>query len=224
MTQSQRAAVAVEQASINFYKHGGNRRKESFKIENSTLKDVATANRVDRQMIAWAKAVWDAAETSRGGPTGPFTLPRVKPVASCDRFMWPSAPAKDAARRYSPGYVVGVNRARKAGRPKRAHISTSHVERSNLTLRMQQRRFTRLTNGFSKKLENHEAAVSLFVAHYNFCRVHEALRMTPAMALNVADHIWTIGELVEAATGAVEIEPPPGSPVGRFRVIDGGLS
>ncbi|MGH6953867.1 MAG: IS1 family transposase, partial [Alphaproteobacteria bacterium] len=86
--------------------------------------------------------------------------------------------------------------------------------------RMQQRRFTRLTSGFSKKLRNHKAAVSLYVAHYNLCRVHESLRMTPAMALGVTDHIWTIGELIEAATGP----DPVGRQVGRFRVIDGGLS
>ena len=132
-------------------------------------------------------------------------------------------PPVDTARRYSPGAVVGVRKRPVTGRPRRDRVSTSYVERSNLTFRMQQRRFTRLTNGFSKKLENHEAAVSLFVTHYNLCRVHEALRMTPAMALGVADHIWTVGELVEAATGAVEIEPPPGRPVGPFRVIDGGL-
>ncbi len=72
--------------------------------------------------------------------------------------------------------------------------------------------------------KNHETAVSLFMAHYNFCRVHEALRMTPTMPLGVADHIWTIGELVEAATRAIEVEPPPGRPVGPFWVIDGGLS
>ena len=85
---------------------------------------------------------------------------------------------------------------------------------------MQSRRFTRLTNGFSKKIENHKAAVSLYVSHYNLCRVHEALRITPAMALGVTDHIWDIGELIEAATGP----QPEGRPVGRFRVIDGGLS
>ncbi len=83
------------------------------------------------------------------------------------------------------------------GRP--SHISTSYIERQNLTLRMAQRRFTRLTNGFSKKLENHCAAVALYVAHYNFCRVHESLRITPAMQLGVTDHVWTIGELVDAA-------------------------
>lgn len=80
-----------------------------------------------------------------------------------------------------------------------ANISTSYVERQNLTLRMSQRRFTRLTNAFSKKLENHCAAVALYAAHYNFCGVHEALRITPAMQLGVTDHIWSIAELVNAA-------------------------
>ncbi len=127
----------------------------------------------------------------------------------------------NAARRYSPPHVVRVERLVVSGRPR--HVSTSYVERSNLTLRMQQRRFTRLTNGFSKKLRNHRAAVALYVAHYNLCRVHETIRMTPAMALGVADHIWTIGELIEAATGPVTPEPQ-GERVGRFRVIDGGLS
>ena len=83
---------------------------------------------------------------------------------------------------------------------------------------MQQRRFTRLTNGFSKKLENHEAAVSLFVTHYNLCRVHETIRMTPAIRLGVTDEI---GELVEAALEGV-IPQPPGERCGPFRVIDGG--
>ncbi len=124
----------------------------------------------------------------------------------------------EAKRRYSPPYVVRVDRLVVSGHPR--HISTSYVERSNLTLRMQQRRFTRLTNGFSKKLRNHRAAVSLYVAHYNLCRIHETIRMTPAMALGVADHIWTIGELVEIATAP----EPEGKPAGRFRVIDGGLS
>ena len=108
-----------------------------------------------------------------------------------------------------------------SGRPR--HVSTSYVERSNLTLRMQQRRFTRLTNGFSKKLRNHKAAVALFVSHYNLCRVHETIRMTPAMALGVVDHIWTIGELIEAAT-TDEAPEPEGRRVGQFRVIDGGLA
>lgn len=114
-----------------------------------------------------------------------------------------SAPqAVEAARRYSPAEVVSITSRAVIGRPK--HISTSYVERQNLTLRMSQRRFTRLTNGFSKKLENHYAAVALYASHYNFCRVHEALRITPAMQLGITDHIWTISELVGASlTGQV---------------------
>jgi IS1 family transposase len=112
-------------------------------------------------------------------------------------------PAIDTARRYSPGVVVGVRRHRLIGYQRR--VCTSYVERGNLTVRMQQRRFTRLTNGFSKKLANHVAAVSLYVAHFNLCRVHEALRITPAMAIGITDHIWTIGELIdEALADAIE--------------------
>lgn len=122
----------------------------------------------------------------------------------------------EAARRYSPAQVVAVSKRRVVGSPK--HISTSYVERQNLTLRMQQRRFTRLTNAFSKKLENHEAAVALYVCWFNLCRVHEALRVTPAMQLGVTDHIWSIGELVDAALNG-EL---PERKVGPFRVIDGG--
>lgn len=127
----------------------------------------------------------------------------------------------EAARRYSPAQVVAVKYSNVLGSPK--HICTSYVERQNLSLRMSQRRFTRLTNAFSKKLENHMAAVALYVAHYNFCRVHEALRVTPAMHLRVTDHVWTISELVQAAlTG--ELAEPMGRKVGRFAVIDGGKS
>lgn len=104
---------------------------------------------------------------------------------------------RDAARRYSPAHVVSVEREVVSGVP--LHISTSYVERQNLTLRMGARRLTRLTNGFSKRIENHVAAISLYVAHYNFCRMHEAHRVTPAMQLGVTDHVWSIGELVEAA-------------------------
>jgi hypothetical protein len=83
---------------------------------------------------------------------------------------------------------------------------------------MQQRRFTRLTNGFSKKLESHVAAVGLFVAHFNLCRVHESLRITPAMAIGITDHIWTIGELVDAALSGEAPAPRPRP----FTVIQGG--
>jgi len=127
----------------------------------------------------------------------------------------------EAAIRYSPGAMVAVATEVVAGRRDRK-ISTSYVERVNLSVRMGQRRFTRLTNGFSKKLENHQAAVALFVAHYNLCRVHETLRMTPAMALGVTDHIWTVGELVAEALGQPEPPPSPWRKDGPFRVIEGG--
>jgi IS1 family transposase len=125
---------------------------------------------------------------------------------------------KDAARRYSPAEVVAIKREVVSGIP--TNVSTSYVERQNLSLRMSQRRFTRLTNGFSKKLDNHVAAVSLYVTHYNLCRVHEALRTTPGVALGVADRVWTIGDLVDA-TLALE----PNRPIRvtrKFTVIDGG--
>ena len=96
------------------------------------------------------------------------------------------------------------------------NISTSYVERFNLSSRMQMRRCTRLTNGFSKKLENHRAAISLWIAFYNFCRVHETLRCTPAMALGVTDHIWTIAELVAAALEPSDVPPLPRT-INRWR-------
>jgi hypothetical protein len=80
--------------------------------------------------------------------------------------------------------------------PDAAHISTSYVERQNLTMRMQMRRFTRLTNAFSKKVENHKAAVALHFFHYNFCRIHQTLRVTPAMQASVADHVWSVDEVI----------------------------
>ena len=87
---------------------------------------------------------------------------------------------------------------------------------------MASRRFTRLTNGFSKKAANHAAAVSLYVAHYNLCRGHEALRTTPAVALGLTDHVWSIAELIETVTA--RRPEPEGRQIGRFRVIDGGQS
>ncbi|MET4387663.1 IS1 family transposase [Bradyrhizobium sp. F1.4.3] len=99
--------------------------------------------------------------------------------------------AKDAVTRYSPAQVIAVNREVVSGDPEQ-YVSTSYVERQNLSLRMASRRFTRLTNGFSRKLDNHVAAVALYVAHYNLCRTHEALRTTPAKALGVAEKAWTV--------------------------------
>ena len=129
---------------------------------------------------------------------------------------------KDAAHRYSPAAVVAVSREVISGEPEQ--ISTSYVERQNLSLRMASKRFARLSNGFSKRLDCHVAAVSLYVAHYNLCRVHEALRTTPAKVLGVADHVWSIGELLDAALATQPIAPTPTAPDRRklFRVIEGG--
>ncbi len=128
----------------------------------------------------------------------------------------------EAAIRYSPGAIVSISKQVVAGNPNPRRVSTSHIERVNLSVRMHQRRFTRLTNGFSKKLENHEAAVALFVAHYNLCRVHETIRMTPAMAMGVTDHIWSIAELVSEALTQPEPVPTPWRKGGPFRVVQGG--
>jgi len=98
--------------------------------------------------------------------------------------------------RYSPGRFLGATRATVTGSPNERHISTSFVERQNLTMRMQMRRFTRLTNGFSKKVEMHAFAVALHFMHYNFCKIHQTLRITPAMAAGVSDHVWELSELV----------------------------
>ena len=99
--------------------------------------------------------------------------------------------------RYSPPKVTGQEKTVIAGTPDLRHISTSLVERQNLTMRMQMRRFTRLTNGFSKKVDNLKAAVALHFAHYNMVRIHKSLRVTPAMAAGVSDRLWTLQELVE---------------------------
>lgn len=98
--------------------------------------------------------------------------------------------------RYSPATCIGCRTGILAGNPDSAHISTSYVERSNLSMRMGMRRFTRLTNGFSKKVENHGHMIALYFMHFNFCRVHKTLRVTPAMEAGLTDHVWDIEELV----------------------------
>ena len=106
------------------------------------------------------------------------------------------APTPEARVRYSPAECTGISVNVISGKPDPKHISTSHVERQNLTMRMSMRRFTRLTNGFSKKAQNHVHAVSLHFMHYNFCRIHKTLRCTPAMAAGVTDTLWEIDDLV----------------------------
>ncbi|MCE5324652.1 DDE-type integrase/transposase/recombinase [bacterium] len=107
---------------------------------------------------------------------------------------------RQSEARYSPAECTGTEIKVIQGNPKIDHISTSYVERQNLTMRMSMRRFTRLTNAFSKKIENHEAAIALYFMHYNFARPHKSLAnpypRTPAMAVGIADHVWTVEEIV----------------------------
>jgi IS1 family transposase len=98
--------------------------------------------------------------------------------------------------RYSPGECCGAKRKKISGHPDKEHVSTSYAERQNLTMRMRMRRFTRLTNAFSKKLENLQHAIALYVMHYNFIRVHQTLKTTPAVAAGVTDHKWTMEDLI----------------------------
>lgn len=110
----------------------------------------------------------------------------------------------DASKgRYSPAECTGIRKTRIEGQPDKAHVSTSYVERQNLTMRMSMRRFTRLTNAFSKKFENHHHALALYFMFYNFVRIHKTLRVTPAMAAGVTDRLWSMEDmatLVDAAT------------------------
>ena len=99
-------------------------------------------------------------------------------------------------KRYSPAQCTGCTKRKVIGKPDHDKICTSHVERQNLTVRMSMRRFTRLTNGFSKKWENLWAALCLHFAYYNFCRIHSTIRVTPAMESKLTDHVWTIRELL----------------------------
>ncbi len=114
--------------------------------------------------------------------------------------------AKTEAR-YSPAQCMGTRRAVVSGKPDHDHISTSHVERHNLTIRMGNRRFTRLTNGFSKKVENHEHMLALFFCYYNFAKIHQTLRVTPAMAAGVSTRVWELADIV-ALIDKSEAESP----------------
>lgn len=105
------------------------------------------------------------------------------------------APTDADQRRYGPAKCIGADMKVVSGNPDPKHVSTSYVERQNLSMRMGMRRFTRLTNGFSKKFENHAHQVAVYFFHYNFCRVHSTLRVTPAMEAGLTDHIWTLEEL-----------------------------
>jgi IS1 family transposase len=151
---------------------------------------------------------------------------------------FPTSPRPEAGR-YEPARNPLMQKRRVFGVPDMREAGTSHVERGNLTIRMQIRRFTRLCNGFSKKLDNHRAAVALHMAFYNFCRIHETIRCTPAMEAGIADRVWSVDELVAAALEEPEGEQPVKKPLALphgagtarqtssgawLRVVDGGQS
>jgi IS1 family transposase len=104
---------------------------------------------------------------------------------------------RETEARYSPAECIGTRQIEVTGQPNHKHISTSYIERQNLSMRMGMRRFTRLTNAFSKKVDNHFWAIALYYMHYNFCRVHKTLRVTPAMEAGVSDHVWEISEIAD---------------------------
>ena len=115
-------------------------------------------------------------------------------------------PTITAPGRYTPAERTGAKKVRVTGSPNPADVSTSYVERQNLTIRMHMRRFTRLTNAFSKKVENHAHAVALHMMYYNFVRIHETLRISPTMAAGVADRLWEIADIAKLVE---DVEPKP---------------
>ena len=106
------------------------------------------------------------------------------------------ASPESAKGRYSPAECTGIKKIRREGDPDIKHVSTSYVERQNLTMRMSMRRFTRLTNAFSKKLENHIHALALYFVFYNFCRIHKTLKVSPAMAAGITDTLWSLDDVI----------------------------
>lgn len=124
---------------------------------------------------------------------------------------------RTAEVRYSPMECTGIRKRTVEGRPDAKHINTSHVERMNLSIRMQNRRFTRLTNAFSKKLDNHIHALALYFAFYNFCRIHKSLRMSPAMAAGITDRLWSLEDIV----AKIDAMAPPPAKRGPYKKREG---
>jgi IS1 family transposase len=122
-------------------------------------------------------------------------------------------PTIAAPGRYSPAECLGTQKKRVEGNPDPKHVSTSYVERQNLTMRMSMRRFTRLTNAFSKKLDNHIHALALYFAFYNFVRVHKTLRMSPAMAAGITDRLWSLEDIV----ARIDANAPAPKPRGPYK-------
>lgn len=133
--------------------------------------------------------------------------------AMLDKIYGPSPAIRSAEARYSPPKIVGTKTRVLAGNPDPEHISTSLVERSNLSIRMQNRRFTRLTNAFSKKLEAHFHMVALYTMFYNFVRIHKTLRVTPAMQAGLTDKVWSFEDIV----AKIDSYAPPPKPRGPYK-------
>ena len=127
--------------------------------------------------------------------------------------LYGSVNGKGNEVRYSPAECTGIKKRRVEGNPDITHVSTSHVERMNLSIRMQNRRFTRLTNAFSKKLDNHIHALALYFAFYNFCRIHKSLKVTPAMAAGITDRLWSFDDIIAKID---EMAPAP-KPRGPYK-------
>jgi IS1 family transposase len=162
----------------------GNRDSQSAKI---FIDDLAgrLANRV--QLTTDGHKVYlEAIENAFGGDVDYAMLVKIYESTSTEE-----------QRKYSPIECTGAEVKRISGNPVKEYVSTSFVERQNLTMRMSMRRFTRLTNGFSKKVENHVYHLALHYMYYNFCRIHKTLRVTPAMEAGVTDHVWSIEEIVK---------------------------
>ena len=156
-----------------------------------------------------------------------FKLVRQVCVAICGKRSWNRERHRPLDRRRRQNQAPRPDSVVKEDQYTYVALSASTraiIERSHLTLRQSCKRFARLGNGFSKQLENHCAAISLYVMHYNFCRVHESVRSTPAMALGIADRVWMIGDLVDAALATQPITPKvtPPDRRRRFTEIDGG--
>jgi IS1 family transposase len=122
-------------------------------------------------------------------------------------------PTITAPGRYSPAECTGIKKIRREGNPDIDHVSTSYVERQNLTMRMSMRRFTRLTNAFSKKLDNHTHALALYFAFYNFCRIHKTLKVAPAMAAGITDRLWSLEDIV----ARIDADAPAAKPRGPYK-------
>jgi IS1 family transposase len=133
--------------------------------------------------------------------------------AMLDKIYGKPSSSRSAEARYSPAPVIGVKVRCCSGNPDPAHVSTSYVERSNLSLRMHNRRFTRLTNAFSKRFESHVHMVALYTLFYNFIRIHKSLRVTPAMAAGITDKLWSFEDLVER----IDYYAPEAKPRGPYK-------